>query len=284
MEQGKPSTTALNAAVQRALHQRVDDEPKILADQVVARLVEAAAPGALAAALATAQLPGPKGGRATMVVRSRFAEDELADAARQGVPQYVILGAGLDTFAYRQPPYAAALQIFEVDHPATQTWKRASLAAAGIPHPANLRYVPVDFGRDTLAAGLGAAGFDGTRPAACSWLGVTQYLPLPAIDDTLRFVAGLPAPSTIVLTFIVPEEAVPAEDRERLHQTVQGAARLGEPWVTFFHPDGLRARLHDLGFARVVHLAPAEANARYCAARPDGLQAMHLEHFLSATV
>jgi methyltransferase (TIGR00027 family) len=284
MEQGKASTTALQAGVQRAIHQLVDDEPKVLADPVAVSLVEAAAPGAIEGAKRTAGLAGPKGARSLAVFRSRFAEDELAVAAMQGVGQYVILGAGLDTFAYRQPLSAAALQIFEVDHPATQAWKRAGLAAAGIPLPTNLRWAPVDFERDTLANGLMAAGFDGARPAAFSWLGVTQYLTRPAIEDTLRFVAALPAPSTIVLTFIVPEEVWRAEDREALHQFVQRAVIAAEPWLTFYHPDELRARLHDLGFARIVHLSPAEANDRYFAGRHDGLQTWHIEHLMSATI
>ena len=284
MEQGKASMTALSVGVQRALHQLVDDEPKVLADPVAVRLVEAAAPGAIEAGKTTAGLPGPKGGRALAVFRSRFAEDELAGAARQGIRQYVVLGAGLDTFAYRQPPSAAALQIFEVDHTATQAWKRAALAAAGIPVPTNLAWAPVDFERDTLADGLAAAGFDDTRPAAFTWLGVTQYLTRPAIDATLRFVAALPAPSTIALTFIVPEELWRAEDRAALGQFRQGREVAAEPWLTFFRPDALRAHLHDLGFAPVDHLPPAEANDRYFAGRRDGLRARHLEHLLAATV
>jgi methyltransferase (TIGR00027 family) len=275
MEEGKASRTALNAGVERALHQLVDDEPKVLADPVAVRLVEVAAPGAIEEGKATARLAR----RALMVLRSRFAEDELAEAARQGIRQYVVLGAGLDTFAYRQPPYAEALQIFEVDHPTTQAWKRAALAAAGIPVPANLRWAPVDFERDTLAEGLTAAGFDGARPAAFTWLGVTQYLTRPAIDETLRFVAALPTPSTIVLTFIVPEELWRAEDRED-HAAL---GQTGEPWLTFFRPDELRAHLLDLGFARVEHLSPAEASDRYFAGRRDGLRALHFEHLMSAT-
>jgi methyltransferase (TIGR00027 family) len=284
MEQSGPSRTALNAAVQRAIHQLADDEPKILTDPVAVRLVEAAAPGAIAAGMESRSLALPKGARALTLFRLRFAEDELAKLTLEGVGQYVVLGAGLDTFAYRQPPYAEALHIIEVDHPATQAWKRASLAAAGIPLPSNLSWAPVDFERETLSDRLVSAGFDGERPACFSWLGVTQYLTLPAIDDTLRFVAALPSPSALVLTFIVPESVVPTEEHTALHQLRQMAAGAGEPFLTFFHPDELRARLHEVGFARVVHLTPAEANARYFADRRDGLQARHLEHVMAATV
>jgi methyltransferase (TIGR00027 family) len=284
MQQGGPSRTALNAAVQRAIHQLADDEPKILTDPVAVRLVEAAAPGAIAAGMEPRSLPLPKGARALTLFRLRFAEDELAKLTLEGVGQYVVLGAGLDTFAYRQPPFAEALHIIEVDHPATQAWKRASLAAAGIALPSNLSWAPVDFERETLSDRLVSAGFDSRRPACFSWLGVTQYLTLPAIDDTLRFVAALPSPSALVLTFIVPESVVPTEEHTALHQLLQMAAGAGEPFLTFFHPDDLRARLHEAGFARVVHLTPAEANARYFAGRRDGLQARHLEHVMAATV
>ena len=138
MDQGKPSRTALRAAVSRAIHQLIDEEPKILTDPVAVRLTEASAPGAIEEGMKTFSPPERPGSRALFVLRSRFAEDELAVAATQGIGQYVILGAGLDTFAYRQPPYAGALNIFEVDHPSTQQWKRESLAAADIPLPSNL--------------------------------------------------------------------------------------------------------------------------------------------------
>ena len=196
----------------------------------------------------------------------------------------MVLGAGLDTFAYRQPPYAGVLTIFEVDHPDTQTWKRASLATADIPLPANVRLVPVDFERQTLSEQLTAAGFDAERPACFSWLGVTQYLTLPAIDETLRFVAGLPAPSTIVLTFVLADDALPGDEQARKREHVQMSTQVGEPWMTFFRPDDLRTRLHELGFSRVFHLTPEQANACYFAGRQDGMHLRPLEQLISATV
>jgi methyltransferase (TIGR00027 family) len=271
------------AAVFRAIHQLVD-EPKIFTDPVAVRLVEAAAPGIIDEGMKAFSPPERPDSRALFVLRSRFAEDELAVAATQGVGQYVILGAGLDTFAYRQPSYAGALNIFEVDHPATQAWKRESLAVADVSLPTNLRWVPVDFERQTLPEQLAAAGFASARPAFISWLGVLQYLTLPAIDDTLCFVAGLPSRSTIVLTFALSDDALSDDDRRWKDQTMQMTARLGEPWVTFFHPDELRARLHGLGFARVSYHSAAEANARYCAGRRDGMQMRPAIGFISATV
>lgn len=298
--QRSASMTAIGCAGTRAIHQLVDVEPKILTDPVVVSLFEAVAPGAIERVMqAEAAAPGtiewaiqmyspPERpmSRAGATLRSRFAEDELAVAASQGVCQYVILGAGLDTFAYRQPPYASALQIFEVDHPASQEWKRRGLDVAGISLSPNLHRAPVDFEHQTLAEQLEAAGFDTTRPAFFSWLGVTQYLTLPAIDETLRFVAGLPSPSTLVLTFILPDEALPEDQRSRRRLVAQLCAELGEPWVTCFRPDELCVHLHDLGFGRVFHLTPEDANARYFAGRQDGMQVSpHAhEHLVSATV
>jgi methyltransferase (TIGR00027 family) len=284
MDQGKASRTAIRAAVFRAIHQLIDDEPKIVTDPVAVRLTEASAPGAIDEGMKTFSPPARPDSRALFVLRSRFAEDELAVAATQSVGQYIILGAGLDTFAYRQPSYAGALNIFEVDHPATQAWKRESLAVADVSPPTNLRWVPVDFERQTLPEQLAAAGFDGARPAFFSWLGVLQYLTLPAIDDTLRFVARLPSPSTIVLTFALADDALSDDARRGKHQTMQMTAALGEPWVTFFRPDELRARLHGLGFARVSHLSAQEANVRYFAGRRDGMQTLPYIDFICATV
>lgn len=284
MEQGRASVTSVRSAVRRAIHQLVDDEPRIFTDPLAVRLVEAAAPGAIEDGLQTHSPPDLKESRAIFVLRSRFAEDELAVAATRGVTQYVILGAGLDTFAYRQPPYAGALQIFEVDHPVTQAWKRASLTEADIPTPSNLHWVPVDFERQTFSEPLTAAGFDSTRPACFSWLGVTQYLTLPAIDDTLRFVAGLPAPSTIILTYVLSDDALTDDDRTRKHRFAERAAILAEPWVTFFRPEELSARLYDLGFSRAFPLSPDEANVRYFAGRTDGMQVTALEQLIGATV
>jgi len=277
MDQGKASVTALGSAVSRAIHQLVDDDPKVFLDPVAVRLVESSAPGAVEAGMKRTR-------GAVAVIRSRFAEDELAIAARQGIDQYVILGAGLDTFAYRQPQYAGALHIYEVDHPATQAWKRECLAKADIPLPSNLSWVPVDFECQTLPEQLAAAGFDGSRPAVFSWLGVIQYLTLTAVDETLGFVAGLPSSTKIVLSFLLSDDALADDERERKRQIGQAAAGLGEPWLTFFHPDELCTRLHDLGFAQTFHLTPEKANARYLAGRTDGLQLRPLEQFISATV
>lgn len=154
-----------------------------------------------------------------IATRARFAEDVIADAVRRGVRQVVVLGAGLDTFAYRHPYEGDGLRVFEVDHPSTQEWKRERLAAAGIPEPASLTFVPVDFESTKLPDGLAAAGFDASSPAAFSWLGVVQYLTDAAVYATLDLIAALPAGSDVVFDYSEPPEEMAPEARERTAAT-----------------------------------------------------------------
>jgi methyltransferase (TIGR00027 family) len=273
MEAHKASDTAALTAMLRAAHQLVDDEPKIVDDPIAIVLVDDVAREQIAASPATLRSPSLAIPRAGVLLRSRYAEELLADAVAQGVGQFVILGAGLDTFAFRQPAFARSLQIYEVDHPATQVWKRERLAGAGVTAPNNLRFAPIDFEQQTLTAGLRNAGFDASKPAFFSWLGVTQYLTLPAIDATLRVVAALPSPSTIVLSFMLPDSDVPFEEAAVARAVADDAARTGEPWLTRIRPQDLAVRLIQIGFRKVIHLRPEEANTRYFTGRRDGLQA-----------
>jgi methyltransferase (TIGR00027 family) len=282
MDAGQPSRTAVAAALLRAVHQRFDGEPKVLADSIIVRLLDEtdwshlqALPGGLHAA-------GTRIMRSAFVLRSRYAEDELAAAAARGVRQYVILGAGLDTFAWRQPAYTAGLRIFEVDHPATQAWKRARLAAAGVGEPANLVWVPMDFEDGRLTAALHSVGFNPSEPACISWLGVTQYLTGPAVDAVLRFGAGLSSPSTLVLTFMLPDDDLAGAELEAVQRVAQRAAADGEPWRTRFRPEQMRQSLIDAGFTRVFLLSPEAADARYFADRADGLRAPRAARLASA--
>ncbi|HEX5501016.1 MAG TPA: SAM-dependent methyltransferase [Thermomicrobiales bacterium] len=284
MDQGRASTMAMQSALQRAAHQWFDDEPKVLTDPVAERFLDS---GARESYLALEERSGRAhvaSVRVLLVLRNRFAEDELESAAARGVEQYVMLGAGLDTFAFRQPPFAAHLRLFDVDHPATQAWKRARLAAAGLADPPNLRWAPVDFERDALADGLAAAGFDATRPACFSWLGVMMYLTWPAIDAVLGFVAALPRPSTIVLDFVPPDEALTGFDLKAMQRLAAAIASVGEPLRTRPWPEVLAARLRAAGFSRVSLLTPEEANARYFAGRRDGLRVPGYAPLVSATV
>jgi len=282
VEPCKASETAAFTAMLRAAHQLIDDEPRIVDDPVALGLVEDATPARIAARRAALLAPDLMVPRAAVLLRSRHAEDLLAHEVERGVTQFVILGAGLDTFPYRQPSFAHRLRIYEVDHPATQAWKRERLAAACIAVPDNLRWAPIDFEQQTLTSGLRDAGFDVSRSAFFSWLGVTQYLTLAAIDATLKVVAALPSPSTIVLSFMLPDVDLRSEDAIAARAVAQSAASTGEPWLTRFQPQELAARLTRLGFRKVIHLSPQEANARYFAGRRDGLQAPHVAQLMTA--
>jgi methyltransferase (TIGR00027 family) len=267
MQEGKFSRTARRVAIRRAAHQLLD-HPRVLDDPLALRIIGSEAAEELRS--------NPKehhafsrAFRAFMAARSRYAEDEVACAVARGVRQYVVLGAGLDTFAYRNPH--RDLRVFEVDHPATQAWKREQLEAAGIAIPAALTFVPVDFERQTLAEALGQSGFDLSAAAFFSWLGVTPYLTRDACMSTLSFVAKMPAGSGVVFDFAVDPELLNAGQRQALDALSQRVARYGEPFQLFFDPENLRNELRGMGFQRTEFLQGKELNARYFKDRDDGL-------------
>jgi methyltransferase (TIGR00027 family) len=281
MHQGRPSRTALAVAALRAAHQLVD-APVIFADPVALPILGAEAEARIRADEARLHTPPARFLRAALVARSRYAEDALAAAVARGVDQYVVLGAGLDTFAYRNP--YPGLRVFEVDHPATQAWKREMLAAAGIVPSAGVAYAAIDFERDTLADGLTRAGFDWTRPAFIAWLGVTVYLTRDAILDTLRRVAALPAGSGIVFDYSLPPDRLTEAQRVTFQAMVDRAAAEGEPWRSFFTADALAADLRGLGFGALEDVGPAELNPRYFAGRADGLVLGGISRLMHAAV
>ena len=251
------SNTALGVAALRAYHQRQDPPPRILDDPISPRLF--AIPDG-----ARAETPAVRALRTSVVLRSRFAEDCLAEAVTRGVRQFVILGAGFDTFAYRQPAWARSLRIFEVDHPASQSLKRARLAAVDVPLPANLEFVAADFERQSLREALAASSLDFAKPAAFSCLGVLVYLEWSAIEALFRTVGAFPPGSELVFTYS-PRRDSPFEAR---------AAALGEPWVSHHEPEQLRALVAECGFRRIEFLAPEVAGERYFRnAAPGGLPA-----------
>ena len=265
-----PKPTALRVATLRAVHQ-LHDAPLIFEDPLALRVLGADEVEALRTDLERYDTPLLKGLRASVVVRSRFAEDEWELSRRRGVRQYVILGAGLDTFAYRNRQRDGG-RVFEVDLPATQTWKRDRLRAAGIKEPASLTYVPVDFERKTLAEALGQEGFRREEPAFFSWLGVTMYLGEDAIADTLAFVASLAPGSAIAFDYAVsPALLSPRELKARELLTAR-AAQGDEPWKTSFDPQALAALLRALGFYEVEDFASPRLNELYFAGRGDGLR------------
>ena len=263
------SRTALSVAVMRAAHQLIDEDPKILDDPVILRLLEPQVLERIRRGPAAYQIPRLLGLRSRVVLRSRVTEDRLALAVSQGVRQYLILGAGLDTFAYRQPAWASQLKIFEVDQPASQQEKKQRLAAAGLATPANLEFVPVDFEQTSLAAGLAASSFDLTRPAFLSWLGVMVYLSADAIEAVFRFAASLRTGSQLVLTFAHPET-----DLEKMlgpASTASRAAAVDEPWLTRVEAEDLKAWLGRCGFSKVEFISPERMYADYLQGRADGL-------------
>ncbi len=209
--------------------------------------------------------------RAFVAVRSRYAEDELAAAVNRGVREYVVLGAGLDTFAYRNLYADAGLRVFEVDHPATQVWKRERVEAAGIAVPESLTFVPVDFENRTLADALAQAGFSSEQPALFAWLGVIPYLTAEAARATLAFIGGLPANSGVVFDYAVPPDSMGADARAAFDLLAARVARAGEPFRLFFEPADLAAMLSDMGFHHIQDLDAAEIDRLYFRDRADGL-------------
>jgi methyltransferase (TIGR00027 family) len=223
--------------------------------------------------------------RAFIVARSRLTEDLLAEAAGQGTRQYVVLGAGLDTYGYRQSQGRPPLSIFEVDHPATQAWKRARLKESGLAIPANVFHVPVDFERQPLDAGLRGANFDFDRPAFVAWLGVTPYLSRDAVMATLGFITfRLGKGSEIVFDYAEPVDDSDPSLRTRFDALSARVARAGEPFRSFFDPATLAREVKAFGFSEMQDWDAPAFNARYFAGRSDGLRIPGRGHCLHARV
>ena len=265
METGRASKTALGVAIRRAAHQLID-KPPVLDDPIGVRLVGDGYPRLMERAMH----PVGRDFRGFMVARSRYAEDRLADAVANGVTQYVVLGAGLDTFAYRNP--FPALRVFEVDFPATQMWKRAMLEEAAIALPSSLVFVALDFEHQTLADGLEEAGLDFARPAFFGWLGVVPYLTLDAFRSTLRVVARMPAGSAMSFDYAVAPETLSPIGRIAFDRLSERVAAAGEPFRLFFTPENMEAELRRAGFQRVDQVDSGRLNDLYFNNRSDGLK------------
>jgi len=222
--------------------------------------------------------------RAFVAARSRYSDDELAIAVHRGVRQCVVLGAGLDTFAFRNPYAAAGLRVFEVDHPDTQAWKRERLQAADIAIPPSMAFVPVNFEEDSLADGLAAANFDSREPAFFSWLGVVPYLTLDAARATLAWIGGLPAESAVVFDYGLDPALMSPRIRAAFDVLAERVARAGEPFRLFFNPTELAAMLRELGFHEIEDLDGAEIDRRYFNDRADDLRAGGAAHLIRARV
>jgi O-methyltransferase involved in polyketide biosynthesis len=288
---GQPSLTALTAAAARAAHLIVDNEPVIFADTLAQAMLGERAEELLSYHWAHGAHPVLAGARAEVTCRSRYAEDRLADAIGRGIGQYVLLGAGLDSFADRSP-LADRVRVFEVDHPATQAYKRRVRGVAGGDGgtaggdggtaggdggtAGGVRFVAVDFGRDSLGEALGRAGFDAGKPALVSWLGVTMYLDESAVEATVAVLGGFAPGSEVVVDYMLPAGLRDAAGQMYVELVGQAAAEWGEPWRSVFAPGAMAALLarHGFGPARDVgqrDMIPGAAWDRSDALRPAEL-------------
>ena len=277
-----PKPSALGVARSRALHQLLDT-PLVFEDPLAIKILGANEEEFLLSDREKFHTPLFKGVRASAVVRSRLAEDEWIRAWQRGVCQYVILGAGLDTFAYRTPN-REGFRVFEVDLPATLRWKRERLREAGLEEPSMVIYAPCDFERCTLTEALEEAGFCKDQPAFFSWLGVAMYLGEEAIRSTLRFVASLKPGSGIVFDFAVSPTQLSPRERLALEVLTARTTEDGEPWKAYFDLKALQELLHSLGFAEVELYASQRLNELYFSGRTDGLRKSGLSALISARV
>jgi methyltransferase (TIGR00027 family) len=284
VEESQPSSTAQRVAMKRAAHQLLDD-PKVFDDPIALHIIGKEHASALQADPRQFESsPLSPYLRAFVAARSRYAEDELALGIRRGVCQYVILGAGLDTFAYRNPYPEGVLHMFEVDHPATQTWKRARLEETSIILPGDLTFAPVDFERQTVAEGLLNAGYDSGKCTFFSWLGVTEYLTAEVVMTTLRFIASAPVGSGAVFDYMLSPSVLTSAQRSRFDALAKRVALAGEPWQTFFDPRLLTRDLRAMGFGYSEDNGPEKINTKYFEGREDGLRVGSLSHIMNARV
>jgi len=270
MQDARPSRTALRVALRRAAHQLYDARPLVLDDPIAVPILGSEYLPEVHRTATKLHKPFSVALRAFLVARSRYAEDSLANAVRNGVTQYVLLGAGLDTFAHRNPyPH---LRVFEVDHPATQQWKRELLETSTFPTLANLTYVPVDFERELIPEQLRSVGFNPQLPTFFAWLGVVPYLTLEAFRATIRFIAAQPSGSGVVLDYSQPRSALPFLEK-LAHDSLAARVQLaGEPFQLFFTPQEIAAEL--TFFQKLEDLGSSEINERYFTNRTDNLKAM----------
>jgi methyltransferase (TIGR00027 family) len=275
-----PDNTAVRTALWRALHVEVDSPPHVLDDVLGLQLV---APDPAWRERGDMHPVGTAGFRASIVARARFVEDLVVERADAGVDQYVILGAGLDTFAERRPELAA-LRVFEVDQPGTQAWKRRRLVELGIGVPDRLRLVPIDFeSGESWWDGLAAAGFEPDRAAVVASTGVSMYLTKETNAATLRQLAALAPGSTVAMTFLLPAELLDDADRPGLEMSSRGARASGTPFISLYAPDEMLALARDTGFRDGRYLSSETLADRYFTGRADGLRPSSGEGILLAT-
>lgn len=277
----EPDHTAVRVALWRALHVRVDSPPHVLEDEVGLQLID---PSNEWRQRPDMDQKFSRGFRASIVGRARFIEDLITEQSKHNVTQYVILGAGLDTFAQRRPEIASRIQVFEVDQPETQDWKRQRLVELGFGIPEWLHLVPVDFeaGWSWLEQ-LKTSGFDTNKPAVVVSTGVTQYLTKDAITATLRQVSKLAPGSTLAMTFLLPFESTESKEHSEVDTAKKGAQASGTPFISFFTPSEMLEMARKAGFQEVRYVSSTDLNERYFTGRTDGLHLPNGEEFLVAT-
>jgi len=269
-QQVAPESTAVRVALWRAMHVQIDPPPHVIEDEIGLQLV---APDEGWRKRPDMDPRYTSSFRASIVGRARFIEDLVTEQAGRGVGQYVILGAGLDTFAQRKPESASKLKVFEVDQPGPQAWKRQRLSELGYAVPEWLRFVPVNFETgDLWWERLTAAGFAANAPAIVASAGVSMYLSKDAIAATLRQIAALAPGSTFVMTFLMPIELADPEVRPGLEMAAKGARASGTPFISFFTPAELLRMARDAGFKGAQHVSTATLAQRYFAGRTDDLR------------
>jgi len=270
MIEAQASRTALRVALRRAAHQVHDAQPLVFDDPLAVKILGPEFAEEIRRTPAAEKRPFSAALRAFMVCRARLAEDVLAESVREnGVRQYVVLGAGLDTFAYRNK--FAGVKVFEVDHPATQAWKRERLKAAGIRVPETMQFVAVNFETMSLRQELLRAGFDFDVPAAVAWLGVVPYLTAEGFAATMRVLERMAPGSSVVFDYSQPREVLPAVEQMMLDSIAARVAQAGEPFQLFFTPQQLGEEMERYGWRVVEDLDGRSLNALYLAGRTDGL-------------
>ncbi len=277
----EPSHTALIAAAARAAHLIVDNDPAIFVDSMACTLLGHRADELIGFHRAHSTHPVLSGARAEVTCRSRYTEDRLANGLDRGVAQYVILGAGLDSFAYRSD-LADQVRVFEVDHPATQRWKRRRLRTAQIASPGSVRFVPLDFETDSLADRLIQSGFDPARPALVSWLGVAMYLTRAAIGETLAVIGAFAPGTELVADYMLPASMRDAAGNAYVELVAPVAAQRGEPWLTFLTPGDMSALLEQHGFGSVEHVRQRDSVGAAMWDRSDSLRPAELSRLAHA--
>jgi methyltransferase (TIGR00027 family) len=275
-----PDSTAVRTALWRALHVELDAPPHVLDDTVGLRLAD---PDPDWRSRGDMDPEGTRAFRASIVARARYLDDLVIDRAAAGVGQYVILGAGLDSFAQRHPDIA--VRIFEVDQPGTQDWKRRRLNELGYPPGPNLQFVPVDFERgEAFPDALRANGFDTDHPAVVSSMGVSMYLTREATETTLRQIAAFAPGSVLTMTFMLPLDLTDAAERQMQQSVEAAAAASGTPFISHYAPAEMVEMCRAAGFSEAEHVSPDDLTARYFVGRIDGLRPPTAEQLIVATV